>query len=481
MGIFKPVATDIDYHPLGTGHDGQKMNLFIGKGYPPSSGRPVLVSIEFSGFSTSQRVTQYNASMSSYVDRLMYNRLQNGWAGISASVTVLRGAPSPNNVSDASYDPAADEYGYAYDGNGTCIPPGENPGGAAVEPFLDLLRPMCLSDICHIRTAIERIAGQYGLDVSRLAVIGVSAGGMTGMFGAHSIDRRGAFHAGNETDDASTLWRACIAARTPTRYLTIQQDIPSYWNYIPDMDAGNAPDFDVPSGPLTDTLEGTYGYQEILSPLNYLDTSRPVTPTYFAYDVEEASTVFDPPYEDDVATDYHGRESGQYFRRRFGGCRVVSYGGLAPLAGEDAQLSVTGGDASTMVLDMASWLEEVMDAQELQPMTRVPTQATEAFVNASATWAGYGSTSNTVWTQVATANPNRKQGVWVYNVSSDGSEVRVAEEDAASHGGILVGSIATSVIGGALQLVSLFCPGTGEVWIKRNGASGTAAVIVVEV
>lgn len=477
--IFLPIASNVSYHPLGTGHDGQRMNIFRGKGYPPKSGRPVFVTIPHSGWSSSQRVAQFNGSMTEIVDRLAYALLQRGWIVVSPTLTVVRGAPSPNNVNDASYNPASGLYGQSYTGNGTNFPPGSNPGAATVEPFLDLTRPTAMSDVFYVRKAIAQLADQYGMDNGRVVVAGVSSGGFHALHAAFSRDRREDWGA---WDEHSTTWSAALALRTPTRHLTVGQTLGG-WAMFPNMNPLNGPAFDVVCGDLADTIEATHGLQAGTSPLNVIDTTRPLVPTYLAYNNVQESTVYLPPYEDGVAVlePYHGRHAGAYIKALHpGSVRLVSYGGLAAIGLEDAQLVDDGTDASVLVADMVSWLLAAVDV-ETTTVATVPAALVSVHINKASSWIPLSSTSNTVYTQVFAANAKRKKGVAIYNVGSEA--IRVGETETPAHLGVLLygATQLSGVTGTTLGPCYHLFEGTEDIWFKRNGATGTANIVAVEI
>jgi len=241
-----------------TPHDGQTARVIYPGTKQPKGGYPVLINTSLSSFTTATEFDQYNELMNVAQSRIAYAWLLAGGVVITAPLTVSRGGTTGNNITDASYDPDSGLYGASYTGNGVFIPPGENPGSAAIEPWLDPDRHMPQKDVWYLRHWVARRAAALGLDNGRVSYMGSSAGAMCGTLAIYGADQRIALGL-NDVRSSELAWAACVSMNQVTRLRTMGQATALGFMF---PDKTDSPNFDTPA---TKLANSELSYQDALS------------------------------------------------------------------------------------------------------------------------------------------------------------------------------------------------------------------------
>ncbi len=141
-------------------HPDQVYRLFLPTSPGPPAGYPVLLDLDLSGFIRSDMPDTIE-----HTDGLLHDALEAGIAVISATCTIVRGGNTGNPVT--------------YPGNGVFIPPsaGIPPGYTGIiAPYLHPARPMPEKDAIMLVQHVKFNAASLGIDASRIAAFGTSAG-----------------------------------------------------------------------------------------------------------------------------------------------------------------------------------------------------------------------------------------------------------------------------------------------------------------
>jgi len=325
VGVGTLDELDIPYVPSDTsaGTEAQKIDRYPPWHSKPQAGHPTLVLISFSSFTYSHRAPngvsfQLGPGSDNAMLRVAYEAQREGVQVIMASVSVARGGSTGNNTSDASYDPPNSLYDSAYtEGNGTFIPPGENPQGNATAPFADFDYPMAIKDVAWIVQKLKEDAVGLEVDPDNIVLMGSSAAGFTSAFTALSADLSAHFAAGSDTQNAqSTRIKGWIPWSTPT-FMPAMKPSTSIAHAFPTI-----ADQDIPAALLNDVYPSTTiddtNYQWRLSPLHYADPANGVQ-TLAIYESPSVSKQISKNNDTITLgeeTDFHGLRHGAALRDR---------------------------------------------------------------------------------------------------------------------------------------------------------------------
>jgi len=458
-----------------TPHDGQTARVIYPGNKQPKGGYAVLINTSLSSFTTATEFSQYNELGNVSQFRIAYAWLLAGGAVVTAPLTVSRGGTTGNNITDASYDPDSGLYGAAYTGNGVYIPPGENPGSAAIEPWLDPDRHMPEKDVWYLRHWVARRAAALGLDNGRVSYMGSSAGAMCGTLAIYGADQRIALGL-NDVRSSELGWAACISMNQVSRLRTMGQATALGFMFPGKTDT---PAFDTPATTLGDA---ELTYQDALSFLTF-DVGVNV-PLYLGNNSPTYGVALDAPYDDNaIVNDFHSVDFGAMIKRARPVHRFVAFDDLIALNGDEeaAYDDNAADDDSPYVADVISNLESIMQLENA-PVANASIQPTVTEYANSVHYVGTA-LDNATWTKVVEAGPHKMaliQNVTLANAVAVLLVMTAGDLGAPTdqYGIVLHSPVSSATAFNADSSVML--PTAGEaIYLKSNAAANKANAQVI--
>ena len=154
--IYYPSYTNISYHPTGSGHEYQVLNIFYPTGPMPAGGWPVLIHTNVTGFGEGPPFPFISSDTTNKRQALAYFALQAGFAVVSVGLT---GAGTNSS---------------ARLGGGLFHPP-----GSPVGRYEDDSYPMCIKDATWSIQFVRHYAATYNLNANKITTCGYSSGSIS--------------------------------------------------------------------------------------------------------------------------------------------------------------------------------------------------------------------------------------------------------------------------------------------------------------
>lgn len=233
MTIYTAAATrTYTVAPVPT-WEGSFLRLFLPNGAPNPEGIPLVIMNELATWVDSVVPTTIDPATTGSQASLhlrAHTFLEAHYAVIICSTVVGRGSTTGNPEGSGPFNPAADQYGTLYRGNGCVVSPeSPMPPGLVfgIHPFVDPTWLMTTKHYCMaLQHVIETLGAEFNLDLDRVGGGGQSAGGMGPLFALWGEDHAAAMFPGGTGQNAHntrSLLKCGFGHVTQTFFPVMQQ------------------------------------------------------------------------------------------------------------------------------------------------------------------------------------------------------------------------------------------------------------------
>ncbi len=346
--VADPALDSVDYTSALVGsHAHQRFALFRPPGTPPASGAPVVLLISNSGFASSDACYAAPIEPVSWV----YSYID---AGFAIARAVLTSSDSSDKVG-----PCVPYPDLTARGNGLFHPPGVALPGLAIPPYSDHDKPMAEKDVVMLVQHIRHNADEYGLDRNQIAITGRSGGASVALWAAAGPERGpGLFQNGIGQDAESSRVTAGVFFGPP---LWLPALVGGIFGLPHFCDKNSGPPWATPSKNLTSAPALFLRTNSALSFELEARTLNASQRLYLVYGDALQSTVFNPPYAENVITKGHSSWFGYAWKVLYPQTRLVitDMQGLLASGPHDSFID----DEGRLALDMIRYLREEMQVE----------------------------------------------------------------------------------------------------------------------